>query len=378
MTIRTERLAQASAPRTVQRKSSKSSSGPVGDAAGDDGPAGSSGGNQRAPSRRFAAGEEPVVDEGFLQVGDDGAFEAEMEVLNGAARAVLNEVALADVHAAGKPDAAVDDEDLAVVAEVDGHEPPGDQRRQKADHGHSVTPEEMDDRRKGITRARGIDQDTDVHAPSDGPTERLGQAPSDGVIVEDVAGEGDRFGGLLDRFDHGRQCFVAVHQRHDPVAGHEWFGDQFPDQLGQPAQFGALGQQFVQHGGTLPGGSAPLSDAPVRRAPQENGPAPDPVDTEDEVKQTSDERDEPDDADPEEGSARIALVKNGVDGGDGRHDERDGRRYVVPESGEPAKHVHLGEKVTRDGGECNTFCEFRRSGVGGLHRTIHRNTANVD
>ena len=68
----------------------------------------------------FPRGERPVVGERLLQLRDDLAFDAKVQILHGAFRFVRKDVAVADVHAAGESNLSVHDERLAVVAEIDG------------------------------------------------------------------------------------------------------------------------------------------------------------------------------------------------------------------------------------------------------------------
>ncbi len=78
----------------------------------------------------FAGGESPVLDEDFLELRDDWAFEAEVRVVERGARRRLQaeHCAFADIEAAGKADRAIDDQDLAVAAHVAVGERAGEER----------------------------------------------------------------------------------------------------------------------------------------------------------------------------------------------------------------------------------------------------------
>ena len=55
----------------------------------------------------FAGGKRPVVGKCLLQLGDDRAFDAEMQVLHGMFGFAGEHVAVADVHAAGEGDLSI-------------------------------------------------------------------------------------------------------------------------------------------------------------------------------------------------------------------------------------------------------------------------------
>ena len=76
----------------------------VGDGAGDDVAGWLQFGKPDFAVEHFAGGERPVVGEGLLQLGDDRAGDAEMQILHGLLGLVGQDVAVADVHAAGEGD----------------------------------------------------------------------------------------------------------------------------------------------------------------------------------------------------------------------------------------------------------------------------------
>ena len=69
-------------------------------------------------SQHLLRGEGPVLDKGLAQMGHDRADDLEVQILHRMRIASGDIVALADIHTAGKADAAIDDHDLAVAAQV--------------------------------------------------------------------------------------------------------------------------------------------------------------------------------------------------------------------------------------------------------------------
>ena len=70
------------------------------------------------------------------KLGDDRPFDAKVQVADRVAAVGLAQVALADVHAAGEAERAIDDEDLAVVAQVGIVQLAGNERRQERGEGN--------------------------------------------------------------------------------------------------------------------------------------------------------------------------------------------------------------------------------------------------
>src|SRR6516165_6661993 len=67
----------------------------------------------------LAGGEEPVFGKHLLELQDDGPAESEMRVAPESQAPPSADILVADVHASGESDGTVDDDDLAMVAEVD-------------------------------------------------------------------------------------------------------------------------------------------------------------------------------------------------------------------------------------------------------------------
>ncbi len=118
MTIVIDYRALATAPRSVICNRPRSSSGPSAMPRASTSPAACQGGGPVVSRQDFPRAELPVVGERLPEVGDDRALDPEVEIPFKQARSQPMEVILFDVHAAGKPEAAVDDQDLAMIPQV--------------------------------------------------------------------------------------------------------------------------------------------------------------------------------------------------------------------------------------------------------------------
>ena len=242
---------------------------------------------------------------------------------------------MADVHAAGESQMPVDDEDFAVVAEIDGgHAPRLEQRGgQKAGEGNPRAPQFMRDGRPGIARAGGVHQHAHGHPALDGALKRGDELLAGRVVVENVADEREGNLGRVDGGEHGGEGLVAVDERQDFVAGRERALDDAADHAGEQLQmFRAFVLRFtevVRHRAR-----DGLVHTEGKRA------APDTIDAEDEVDHRPDDRHEPDDPDPKCGGAGIALMEQGMTGGKQGGHEVEARHQMRPELGEVIEPVH--------------------------------------
>lgn len=214
---------------------------------------------------------------------------------------------MADVHATGESEASVHGENFAVVAEVDGGNlPRRDERRwQKARARDIGVAQVMENGRKRIARAGGINEHAHFHAAFDRATKRGDELFAAGVIVENVGAEGDRLLRGLDGGEHRGERFVARDERADAVARHERAGR---DAANDPRHHAEM------LGPDLFGFAEVFRDGPDGDAmdAERNGTAANAVDAQDEVEQGTQQGDKPDDADPERGGAGIAFVKQGM------------------------------------------------------------------
>ena len=111
------RSAPPIAPIRSSVKRSRSSSGPSATARHSAVP--SATGSQCVRGQRLPRDESPIVQKDGLDLRDDGPAAVKVNVGDAALALVVNEVALADIHSADERVRAVDDEDLAVISQID-------------------------------------------------------------------------------------------------------------------------------------------------------------------------------------------------------------------------------------------------------------------
>ena len=109
VTICTDVCASASAASNVKRGLFKIRVRSVRDDPGDDVAGIGQFGKPFAAFENFSGAKRPVIDEGLLQLGDDRAFDAELQILHRAFGFIGEHISLADVHAAGEGDFSVHD-----------------------------------------------------------------------------------------------------------------------------------------------------------------------------------------------------------------------------------------------------------------------------
>jgi hypothetical protein len=264
-------------------------------------------------------------------VGDDGALEAEVEVLDRAAGVVVEAVAGADVDAAGEAEAAVGHEQLAVGAQVEGHEVQEIEGGEEAGVGDVFVAQGVEDGGKGIARAGGVHEHADLDAAPDGLAEGVGEVQAGFVAVEDVGFQGDAAAGLGDGVEHGGVGGVPVHQWVQAVARQEGALDDALDDAGQHFEVAGLGGQVPVKLFRQASGGGGLGLVAFEVSAQGGGLAANAVDAEDEIGQGADQRGDPNEADPAQGGARIALVENGVSGRHHGGEQGQRRQDEVPD-----------------------------------------------
>ena len=239
----------ASAPSSVQRSFSKSSSGPSGTPRASTCPAGSGLGNQR-----LAAQGSPVV-----KSQSSAKTSCNWVTTGPRTRKWMSCTGLLgwrcrqwpdpDVDAAGEADAPVGHQDLPVRAQIHGHEMPKGKGGEKARVPHTLATQSAQDRGPGIPRARRVNEHADLDAPASGVPERPGEGQPNFVSVEDVGAEGDGLAGLLNRFQHRGKGLVSIKERLDPVARQQrplHHAAHYPRQHGEvPGVAGEMAVQFL-------------------------------------------------------------------------------------------------------------------------------------
>ena len=144
--------------------------------------------------------------------------------------------AVADVEPAGEADRAVDDENLAVIAEVCVGEIDRHRGGKEPRDSHPLLCQHADDGGPRVPRADAVDEHADGDASLRGAGERGGEAFSRWVIVEDVGRHPDATGRGVDRGEHPRIGLVATDKWLDGIAFDERPAGHLADEPGQRPQ----------------------------------------------------------------------------------------------------------------------------------------------
>lgn len=194
-------------------------------------------GKEFGTGQLFAGQEVPVVEEGALEVVDAFAFEFQVGVAEVAEFAVARQIFVADVHSADEAYPAVDDDDFAVVAEVEAKQEGGGHRVEAADvdAGLFHVGEEL---LVDAAAAEAVEDDADADAGAAFALENGEDVLADLVVFQDVVFEVDVVDG---RFEGGAEVleFVfAVGEDLDAVVGGQGAAGVLAEQAGQPLHGG--------------------------------------------------------------------------------------------------------------------------------------------
>ncbi len=234
-----------------------------------------------------------------------------------------------------KPILPVHDERFSVVAEIDGGHAPRceDGRRQKFCERNLRAPQFPGDGRERITRAGGVHEQAHGDAAFDGAFERGDEFLAARVVVKNVGAERDGFFRGFNRGEHRGKRGVAVDERLYFISRRERLRGDAADNTGDVLEmFRAVGFRLAEifRNGVAEG----FMHAELGSA------AADAVDAERKIKNCAENRHKPDDAQPERRGARIALVKQGVNGSEQRGKKIKARSQMRPEPGKFIKPVH--------------------------------------
>ena len=292
----------------------------------------------------------PVLGKHLQQLCYDRPAELEMHVADGMPGTVREPAAVPDVETAGEARRAVDDENLAVVAEVGVGEIDRHRRGKESLDPHPFCRQQPHDRGPGVSGADAVDEHADSNATADGAGQRGNEQLSGRVVVEDVGGHADAAGCAVDRGEHSRIGLVAPNQRLDRVAVHQWPAGHLPHERRQRPQRGVIGADRCAEsvGGGLRGANV-VHDG-LLAGPQLAGPRSDPVHAEHGVGDRSEDGGEPDEPDPADRGPRVTLDENRVRGGDDVDDENRPSQHVRPEHEPPPpcrrdEVIHKGDMV---------------------------------
>ncbi len=212
----------------------------------------------------------------------------------------------ADVHAAGEGDSTIDDQQLAVIAQIDVQERRPQAQRVVAHHRHTARQQLAAGATPGQL-ADAIEQAAHGHAARLGAVQRFDELLAGFVAIEDVRGQRDRVLRSIDRGEHPRVGRFTVVQYLQPVAG----------QQRQAGDHVAAARYFIEadrhHIGLVAGIALGVARATARRRlllalrAGEH-----PVDAEHEVQHRPGKRQQQAGADPAPGRRGVVLVQQGV------------------------------------------------------------------
>ena len=246
-----------------------------------------------------------------------------------------------DIDATGEADAPVHDEDLTVVAQIRVLEEARYAGRQKRGGRHPGRAQHPDHRRSRVARADVVDEHPDLDATAARAHQCVVERTADTIVVEDVGREGNRRPSRVNAREHGRERRIAILQRLNSVAVEQGVAR---DALAQPVQAGESGIASVEHLARYRAQPRPACIAVSDRfdsAVHCSCGAADAVDSQEEVREGSDDRHEPRKPDPADDGRHVALAKHGIDGDPDRPDDVC-HRYddgpEIPDAGEDALH----------------------------------------
>ena len=258
---------------------------------------------------------------------DDGAADLEVEVAvgwrgrDGARRSQVGPVFAFNVEAAGETELAIDDEDFAMVAEVEGGEPGGAGGAVEERGVDVAGAKGFDDGWAAVFGAHGVDEDANLNAALLGAVEGVDESLANAGSVENVSREGDGFGSAFDGFEHGGISFGAVDERVDGVAGEKLAIGDAAAELGERVEVDGFAREesaFAVAGDGV--GSGVMSD---HAAAEFDGFCAKTIDAEEEVENWAEDREQPDDEDPKQSGTGFAFVNDGVAGSDEGGENRE-------------------------------------------------------
>ena len=170
-------------------------------------------GRQRRRQRRLraaAAGDAPVAGEERVRVGGDRPFDDEAQVDPGRLVGPADEILAGQVAAAAPQPAAVDGDQLAVVAQVGAAAQRVVQHRHEAAHLHAGAVEHAPLGARGAHAAEGVDQQAHHDAAPRRAGQRGGDAAAGGVVAEQVGAAVDALARPADERQQGAQRLFAV------------------------------------------------------------------------------------------------------------------------------------------------------------------------
>ena len=290
-------------------------------------PAASSARKPRRAAQRLVGGELPVVGEHLRELRRPPGRAGGSAGRGTPRRRVRTPVAPVDVHAAGEAERAVDHQDLAVVAQVDGVQPRRHQRR--VEHrrparrpGAASSPPRT--ARSARRRRRSARAPATPRSCAPRPARSTNSAPMPSR-VEDVGGERDRGARRADRLEHRRIGLRAVDQRLDR---------RCPASSGRSTTCADQARERREMRAGLARRETERRTLAHQRAAHARRAALHPVHAQQQIEDRPSRRQHPDHQHPERRRARVALVDHRVPGGDAgpRRDHAGAKAMSIADS----------------------------------------------
>jgi hypothetical protein len=160
----------------------------------------------------FARRECPVRHEYALHVDHDRSLDLEVQALRRSGGLQRKPMAFANVHAADKAETPVDDEDLAMIAQV-GIAQARQTCRQECGRSNPFACKQPQHGRPAVPGTHVVDQDPHLDPAVLGSDQGLQESLSGAVIVEDICQQADRPSRTFDRSEHRGKRDVAILER---------------------------------------------------------------------------------------------------------------------------------------------------------------------
>ncbi len=173
---------------------------------------------------------------------------------------------------------------------------------------NSLAPERTQNRRPRVTRARGVNQHSHLDAAPLSLPQGARKLQPRFVPVEDISLERKCAAGLADGAQHGGIRFIAVNQRLDLIPHKQGPLHHAAHDPRQHVQMSGVAGQVAMQLFRRARRLRRVGAIALKVLAQQGGLAPKPVDAKDEIRQGTNQRHQPDKADPPDGSARVPLV----------------------------------------------------------------------
>ncbi len=163
----------------------------------------------------------PIFHEGFKHLPHRRTFDTEVHIDSLAAGGSGDQMAITDIDAASETATVIDDQQFAVIAQVEMQAAPEEGRRQKTADSHGTALELTTSHREGVTLAKAIRQNPDIESPIRRLLESIDESLSGIVGIKDIASQINRLTGLGDGLEHSGKRLLTIVQGYHPIAGQQ-------------------------------------------------------------------------------------------------------------------------------------------------------------